>query len=211
MYLFSRVVTLQGPPADTMAWAMEVTEHVNSKISVPTSCWVSVFGRPIGTFSWSSILESHAQLAELGGQLAADNKYHSLLAKAEDWTVTPGEDSLRSIVSGMPTEGTPPGIGASATVNTGVMAPGHFAEALAWSVEVASYVTELTGTPVLFLTDQYGAFGGVSWISVAADVATVDAGAAKLAGDMGFASRIDAAADFFVTGSVNAALLSRIA
>jgi hypothetical protein len=211
MYLFSRVATLNGPVSDVMPWVAEMAAHVNSLSDSPTSVWSTVFGRALGTVSFSSIAENHAQLAARSGKLLADKKYNSLVAKASDWVTGPVEDSLRTIVSGMPTEGEPPGIGAMATLNTGVIAPGHFAAALAWSVEIASYVTSVTGTPVMFLTDQYGPFGGVAWISIAPDSAAVDAATTKLAGDAGYLSRIDAAGDFFVSGSVNASLLARVA
>ena len=211
MLLYSRALTLRGPQAETMAWAAEVTAYVNSKTDLEVSCWAGLYGMPFGTLSWSARVEGHAHLAAQAGSLGGDAAYAALIGRAADWIVGQGEDTMRSLVSGSMENVVPPPIGAVAGRNSAVIALGKVGEAMAWSIELAEYVSNLFGSPVRLFSDLYGTFGSVTWISVVADMAAVDRTQALSAGDAGYMQRIAAAGDLFVPGSGTAALLTRVA
>jgi hypothetical protein len=76
---------------------------------------------------------------------------------------------------------------------------------------MAQHAASVTGIPTLFLVEQYGAFGSVGWIAVAADGAAVDAAGAALNGDAGYLQKLGAAGDLFIEGSGLRVLATRVA
>ncbi len=209
MFLFSRLLTLSGPPQETIPWAIEINSHVDSLVDTDVACWLAVYGHPLGTVAWSTIVESRAQMADMGAKLTVDATYLSLVSRAADWVKTPGQDFFRQLVNPTPPTGGPPGVGSVAQVTTAVANAGKYGEAFAWGLDMAEYASGLAGTPVTFLTDVYGKFGSVAWISIQADMAAVDALDANQS-DPGYMERIGNLGDLFVPGSGNVSLLSRI-
>ena len=99
MLLHSRIVTFRTSPRKLMPWALGITEYVNTRSSVPVSLWMADYGYPIGTLSWSALLESQAQLAQALEPLAGDDGYHDLLDAAAamvDLVFFHSSDSSRS-------------------------------------------------------------------------------------------------------------------
>jgi hypothetical protein len=188
-----------------------VTEYVNKKSSLQVSCWAGLYGVPLGSIGWSSMIESRSQLADETRALATDAKYAKIVAKAAEWVVGQGEDTIRTLVSGGRGTAPPPALGSVALRTTAVVAMGQIAAAMAWCVEMAEYASILTGTPVGFFTDAYGTFGSVAWISVADSMAEVDKAEAMTSGDAGYIQRLVAGGDLFVPASGHASLLTRIA
>ncbi|MEK7425201.1 MAG: hypothetical protein AAB131_15325 [Actinomycetota bacterium] len=211
MLLFSRTLNLRGPQAETLAWASEVTAHVNAKSGLDVSCWLGLYGVPLGSVGWSAMVESHAHFAEEAAGLIADTEYQALVNRAADWVTGPGQDSMRTLVSGGRGDGGPPAVGSVAYITTAVTALGKVGEAMAWSVEMAEYASGLTGSTVSFYTDLYGTFGSVSWISVLDDMTAVDKSQSISNNDQGYMQRVSAAGDLFIPGSGNTALMTRIA
>jgi hypothetical protein len=211
MLLYSRTLALRGPQAETMAWAAEVTAHVNSTTKLDVGCWMGLYGVPIGSLAWVAAVDGHAEIAEEGAKLAGDAAFASLVNRAAEWVVAPPQDSLRAVVSGGRGEGGPPAVGSVAAVTTANVALGKVAEAMAWSVEMADYVTRLTGNTVSLYRDLYGPFGSISWIGIASDMAAVDKETELISNDEGYLTRIAGAGDLFVPTSGNAGLMVRIA
>ena len=54
------------------------------------------------------------------------------------------------------------------TLVTATPNPGPIAETLAWGVQIAKLNASITGSTVWFLSDCYGLFGQVIWISIGA-------------------------------------------
>ncbi len=212
MFLFSRLLTLSGPPDETMGWAAEITGVANGASDVNVTCWAALYGHPIGTVAWSAIVENRSQMAGLGAALGADKSYGKLVSRADDWVRTPGQDSFRRPLNpaATPPAGPPP-LGAVAQITTAVATAGRMMDAMAWGLEVAEYVAGVSGSPVTFFSDVYGQFGGVAWIGVQPDMATADAQDEQLNGDAGYMQRIGTLGDLFEPGSGNVALMTRIA
>jgi hypothetical protein len=212
MFLFSRLLTLSGPPDESMAWAAEITGVANGASDVDVTCWASLYGHPVGTVAWSAVVESRTQMMTLGAKLAAEPSYSALISRAADWVRTPAQDHFRRPLNAAATPPSgPPPIGAVAQVTTAVATAGRLMDAMAWGLDMAEYTAKASELPVTFFSDVYGQFGGVAWIGVQPDMAAVDATDVRLNGDAGYLERIGKLGDLFVANSGNVALMTRIA
>lgn len=210
MFQFARLLNLRGDVRETMAWASEITGYVNENTDLDVSLWGGVFGYPVGTVVWSTIVDGRAQLSAETDKLLADDAYLDLVMKAQDWVTAPAEDVFRSLVYGGPGD-EPPAVGAVGSVTQAVAATGKMPEAVAWATEMAEYGTSVIGTQISLLVNAYGDFGGMAFISVAPDMAATDAMTATIRADAGYVERIAASAGLFVDGSAHQGLLRRLA
>jgi hypothetical protein len=213
-HVFSRLATLGGGIVKPLDWAVRITAKVNEVGTLETSLWQANFGYPLGTVSWTTIVDSRAQLAEQFAALGADQGFLDLIDEGQAYVgTTPGQDALRSIVH-MTREPNPDGapIGAVAEVITATPGEGKLRAAMAWGVEIAEKVTALTDTGTAFTADDYGPFGQVTWFVIHADAAACDAANATLNADEDYVGMIDqAGADgLFLPGGERGAL-TRIA
>lgn len=209
MLLFSRTITLSGSPRRVLPWALGMTEYVNAHSDLDVSLWSYNFGQPIGTVSWSAVVESQVAFAAATSGLLADDGYFDLLEQAEDLVATPGVDRLRQLVHGEPAG--PPPMGAIASITTATAMVDRLVDAVGWSVEIAQHITETTGAPVAVLTTAFGQMGEIAWIGVQPDLASAEAFGEKLAADPGYLGRMPATKDLFIQGSGQVAQLTRIA
>lgn len=211
MYHFARLLTLQGDQRETTAWAMEVTAHVNTLTDVDITLWQAEFGYPVGTFGWSTIVEGRAHLAAETAKIAdGGDAYFDLVAKAQEWVTGPAEDVFRSFVHGGPGDDRPE-VGAVASVTEAVAATGKMPEAMAWAVDMAEHASSVIDLPVMVELNAYGPFGGMAFLTVSPDHATVDAQVDVVRNDTGYMEKIAASAGLFVEGSAHQALMTRIA
>jgi hypothetical protein len=209
MLFFSRVITLSGNPRRATPWAIGMTEYVRANSSFDVSLWAATFGYPMGTFAWTAPVESQAVLADGSAKLLADDRYYDQIEQAQDLIAQPGQDQLLEMVSGQPAEA--PGIGAVVTMTTATALVDRFADAMAWGIEMAQYVTEATGVPVALLSSVYGPMGEMNWAGVQPDFAGVDAVRAKLSTDADYLRRLTATKELFISGSGYVRQLTRIA
>ena len=209
MLFFSRVVTLSGNPRRSAPWAIGMAEYVRANSGLDVSLWLTDFGAPIGTFTWAAPIESQAVLADARAKLLTDDRYYDQLEQAVDLIAQPGQDQLLEVVSGQPAEA--PAIGAVATLTTATALVDRLADAMAWSIEMAQYVTEATGVRVTLLSSVYGPLGEMTWAGVQPDVAGVDAVRGKLGTDPEYLRRLTATKDLFISGSGYIRQTTRIA
>jgi hypothetical protein len=172
--------------------------------------WAAQFGHPVGTVVWSVWVESLADLDAAFSGLANDKKYLTLVDKGQAFVQAPFVDSFRQVVHGPAEAGTAPAVGSMTTVTTAVIANGKYAEAVAWGTEMAEHVGHLSDAPSLFLLDDYGTFGQVTWINGAADAAHADAANKSVNTDVIYIKRLGDVGEMFVPGSGQRALFSRI-
>lgn len=209
MYMFSRLVTLNGSPRKMLPWVAGITKYVNDHGTLPTSCWQAGYGYPLGTIAWSTIADSQATLAAAMGGLLAQDGFLDLLDAGADLVAAPGQDSLREIVYGTPSD--PPPLGAIATVTTATAMVDRLADAMMWAVEIAQHVENVIGSPVAVSRDVFGTMGGITWVGVAPDVAAADAAAGKMAADAGYLAKVAGSKGLFIDGSGRTGQLVRIA
>jgi hypothetical protein len=209
MQLFSRVVSLNGPFAEVSAWAAEMREYVSDKAGREIGLWSVMFGAPLGTMVYSARVEGLADLQAIGATLVSDPEYHAKLASGREFSGGPPVDQISTSLYGE--LGDPPPVGSVAVVTTATIANGMYAEAIAWSVEIAQYVEGVTGFRSTFLVDDFGPFGQVRWIGVAPDAASADTAGQKLNADPGYLDKLSAAGKLFAQGSGQRGLASRVA
>ena len=211
MKLFSRRVHMVGPPADTMAYAIDMCAFVNEKVGREIALWSALFGAPLGSMMYTMRVEGVADLATATEKLLAEPDYHAKIAAGAAFVGgMPAEDSIGTPIRGELGGESPP-VGTYAAVTTAQIANGKYADAFGWAVEVAQQVESTTSLPTMVISSQYGPFGTVNWIAAGADATAVDAANEALMGDESYMKMLGAAGDLFVPGSGQQALIRRIA
>jgi hypothetical protein len=209
MQLFTRQLMTAGLESEAGAWAAEMAATVSAKMGTEVALWAAGFGAPIGAMAFTMRVEGIADLMAKAAPLGDDADYQAKLAAGADFVVGPPQDSLATPLHG--DLGDPPPVGSMAVVTNAVIANGQYAEAVGWGIDVAQYVTSLTGMPVGLMMQEYGSFGQLTWIGIGADAAAVDASAAATNGDAEYIEKLSAAGNLFVPGSGNRSLATRVA
>jgi hypothetical protein len=209
MQLFTRQVLMTGDPAASMAWAGEIRAMASDKMGTEVGAWAVGFGAQLGALAFSARVDGVADLTARAEKVFGDAEYMAKVTEGRALMAGPPEDSLASPLNGE--LGDPPPVGSMAVVTNAQIANGKFTEAVGWGIDVAQHVTSLTGMPVGVLMQEYGAFGQMTWIGIAADAAAVDASSAATRGDADYIGKLSAAGDLFVPGSGNRVLATRIA
>lgn len=210
MIVFQRIVTFQGPPAEVVPWAQEITERVNEKTEFDASLWQGLFGGALGTLAWSSMVPNLTALEAGMDTLAGDAAFLDLQSRAQDWVPTPGEDRLLRMVHSAGGEYDRPGVGAYAEGTVAVPAEGKLTDAGAFGVEISDLHAQLTHASVLFCTNEYGPFGQMVWLALYDSAAAVDDAAELIAKDEDYTGKLDSAGDLFVNGLAQRTLARRI-
>jgi hypothetical protein len=192
-----------------MAYATDLQAHASAVGGREIALWSTVFGAPLGTMTYAVRVEGIADLQALSAQILGDAEYHAKLAKGVDYAVGTAEDRLFQPLNAE--FGDPPPVGSMALVTSAVIANGAYEKAFAWGIDMAQHATSVSGIPTLFLAEQYGSFGSVGWIGVAADGAAIDAGTAALNADADYLKKLGAAGDLFMEGSGHRVLSTRVA
>jgi len=208
MYLFVRRRTCAPDRiADATGFAIDMCNRVSGITGLTFSAWQVAFGAPVGTFSWSTTLESHAALGEATEKLAADSGYIDAVQSGAELFVGPAEDSLVDIVATVGDGGHRGGI---ASLITAEVAAGNLAEAVGWGVEMMEHVAGVTGRDGLFTRSMYGPWAQVGWISLADSFEQVDEETAAVAADPQYLTMVDAGTPLFLPGSGHGTLSRRI-
>ncbi len=211
MIIFQRMVTFEGPTQEVIPWAMDITERVNHATDLDVSLWQGMFGGPLGTLAWSTLVENMTTLESAFDTLGTDPDFLDHQAKAADWVTTPGEDSLLRMVHTTGGEYSRPAVGSYAEVTSALPSEGKLAKAGAWAVEIADRHAALTHSSVLVCTSSYGGFGELRWLDLYDSAAAVDAGAEAVAKDDDYLAMLDDGGDLFQDGSAVRTLARRIA
>jgi hypothetical protein len=194
----------------TSAHNRDIRRDIRVTTGRDISLWAAMFGAPLGSMVYSMRVDGLADLQRSTAVLTGDATYHEKIAAGSQYAGAPTEDNLGTPVYGSPGEQSPP-VGALASVTTAVMAAGRYAEAIAWGVDVAKHVESLTGQGTMFLTNEFGPFGRVTWIGVMPDGAAADSSMAAVNGDADYLAKLHAAGDLFVEGSGHRTLIARVA
>jgi hypothetical protein len=210
MIIFQRLATFEGPPEEVAPWALEITGAVNERTHLDVSVWQGLFGRPAGTYAWSTVVDNLTSLEAAFDALGTDQAFLALQGKAAGWLRAPAEDALLRVVHAAGGEYVRPHVGAYAEVTAAVPAEGKLAAAGAWGVEIADVHADLTHSSVLFCTSEYAQFGEMRWMAMYESAAAVDAAAEAIAKDEGYMARLDGAGELFLEGAAQRALARRI-
>lgn len=211
MLLFTRVATPKGSPKEVMAFATEMTDYVNRTVETTTTLWSNLFGAPVGTLAFNTLVRSRAQMSQVMMTLMADDEYHERLERTMDMRseVNPTHDHLLRFVFGDTNE-SPPEIGAVAEMVSAVAATGRIADVMAWGPEVAQMVSRITGRTPSFWMNQYDEVGRVSWVTLHPDFGSVDAAQDALMNNEEYLTEMVKAGDLFMEGSGQRSAATRV-
>ena len=211
MHLFSRTLTLRGTPRKTTTWAQEMCSFVNERSPFDVSLWQVMFGAPVGTVSFSMLIESRAALLAGEAQLLEDDGYHDLIEQGMEMVTTPPEDRLVHMVHHAAGELQRADVGAVADITAAQIEVDRATDAMVWSIGMADLVASITGFPVHLGTVEHGPFGELQWTGTVPDVTESDRVAELLAKDPDYVERLGQAGGLFVPGSGRQLLALRIA
>ncbi len=209
MQIFSRTLGTLGPQDEIMAWATDMTAYVSDKSGNEVALWVPMFGWPLGTLGWSMRVDGLAGMQAALAPLAADADYFAKAATAREWVHTPAEDRLVTSLTG--DLGDPPPVGSVVTITTAIMAGGRYGDAIAWGLEAAARVHEVTGIPTIFGTEESGTFGAVQWIGGSPDAAGADAAREAINADETYLNMLSSVGELFLPGSGHRSIITRVA
>lgn len=202
MYLYVTTVRPgQASPSKVMEWALAMTQKINQISEVPTSLWTSAMSPGMGSLAWTATVEDLSVIEATESKLAADPAYQSLTDQAASLLAAGSTDqNLIQIVHSDPDAQTYEA--QYATVVRATLAPGAMVTGIQLGVELAQQVRKITGTPMSFGIETTGTYGGVVWIGLASDIATLQAGTEAINSNIDFAQKIDQeAAKAFIPGT----------
>jgi len=210
MHLFSRRVSLTGPPGETMTFARDLAAAASKATGREIALWGAMFGAARGTYTFSARVQGVADCVDLGAKSMADDNLQQRITKGQHYYAGPVEDRLlQPIVSDFGAQAPP--VGSFVSITNAVIANGAYEDAIAWGVEVAQHAAHVTGRQVIFARDVYGKFGAVTWVGIGPDAAAVDASLATLDADVDYLKMLSRAASLFIEGSGHQLLLARLA
>jgi hypothetical protein len=192
MYLFNRSLKFgPGNTLDSMAWAMKMTEKVNTVGGVPVNLWTRVLGPEIGTVTWSAIVTDIAELTSLEEKLMADSGYIDLVEEGSRF----GDGNGANDTLGRLVHADAGGEDAQyVNVTIGQLVPGMTATGMALGVEMAQRMKSITGRPTSFGTSLTGPMGQVAFFQLADTIEQLQAGSEALAADADWIALVDSKA-----------------
>lgn len=207
MYLFNRTRQAKADRIlEAMPSAVSIAEKVTQITGIDIYVWSYRFGAPMGTIMWSCRLDSRAQLFEANEKMMADATYIDMAMSMAELYEGPTVDGLFRVISGTPS----PEPRDFIEITQATMANGKYAEAMQFGVDMQQYVADELGTPTMFGAMQHGGFADVGWIQGFETIDEVDAAAEWNMTNEGYHERVNSAADLFVPGSGQQALVARL-
>ena len=206
MYIFSRAGTIKPDHLiDGSTYAVEVAAKVKAITGTTVNVYRSLYGQPLGTVLWTVRAETQAELADLAAKLAADPGYVTMTQKGASLFTGNHVTALGSIVSS--TLLAPKPIVAAVQA---VIANGKIAKAMEFGVAAQALVAKISGLPTAFVSDTFGTFGGVRWLTGADTMEQIDHLQQVMATDKSYQALVETAGDLFIEGSGQNGLIQKI-
>ena len=191
MYLFSRQIRFgPGNTREQMDWALGQTEKVNQITGLGVNLFMQVYSPEVGRVGWSTFVPDLPTLEAAGDKLNADDSFVSAVDKGSAMTVGGADDTLAQVIYGEPD---PSRQIEYVTVVHTVCATGNVGRGMEAGVELAQRAEKIMSTPVLFLADVTGTYGGVGWASAYENASALEAAQQALNGDANWAQFVDKA------------------
>jgi hypothetical protein len=189
MYLFSRQIRFgPGSTREQMEWALAQTERVNQITGLQVGLFMQVYSSEVGRVGWSTFVPDLATLEAAGDKLQADDSFVAATDKGAAMTVGGADDTLAQVIYGEPD---PNRQIEYVTVVRTVCATGSVGRGMEAGVELAQRAEKIMSTPVIFVADVTGSYGGVGWVSGYENVQAMEAAQQALAGDQEWAKLVD--------------------
>jgi hypothetical protein len=188
--------------------ALELTAFVNEKTELDASLFQVLQGAPLGTLIVAFRTESYAASVAATDALISSDEYLDRVESGAEYYVGNPEDQLAEFIHVAGEISEAPG---AASVITATMETSRAGSAVAWAVDLAKYVHNLTAQPMAVLTSNFGQYGTISWLGYGSSLAAIEEAGGKINSDPGFIQRLGDSAGLFVPGSGTGALSRKIA
>ena len=209
MYLFTRNVLVNPSHLRAgMAHAVSMSAYVNEKTGLGVSLFQVLQGAPLGTLTFAYRTDSYAASLEVTDPMLRSDEYLEKVETGAQYFIGNPEDRLGDIIHVAGELSGPP---AAASIVTATMNVDQAAAAVSWSVNLADYMGELSGSPVAVLTSQFGQYGTLSWLAYGQSIAQLEEAGKKMNSDPGFLKHLGESSGFFVPGSGTGILSRKIA
>jgi hypothetical protein len=199
MYLHTRTATIRNDvdPLEAGSWALEAAALAREASGLEVQLWRAVYGRPLGSYTWSIAVDSMGTMAAGSQQALADPAYLAWLERGRGLFLDGTEDHVAQILySGV--SGAPEAVVATVTAQC---ANGHIADAITWGLELSESYHSITGLDVHFVRSLFGPWATIGWLSVAPSIAAYEEGSAALQADPNWLPLLDSGGAFFTPGS----------
>lgn len=206
MHLYMRTTTLVGG-RDALAAAQEMRAFVDDRLDTGVALWAVNFGGPVGTVSFTTLVDGLAGAAAMAARFQDDDEYWQRADGFRHHLAGPPDDHLLEPIHGEFGGEAPVGAVATATMAVG---DAPYANVVGWGVEAAQLVEEITGQRVIFGTDVGGTFGAFGWITVSADAAAADAANTALRNSEEYVAKLSSGTDLFVSGASTRTVSTRV-
>ncbi len=208
MFIYSAQLQARpGRGAEVAGALPAVAAEISAAGGVPASAWAVVNGAPIGSFAVSGRVENTTELLAMQQGLGASAKYQKASAKLGDSLDGPAVTNYLEVVMTSGDVGDPKQL---TSVTRATMQAESLSAAMAWSAQIAEYITKTTGMTGLLATSAAGRMFEVAWIFGADSAADLDESNAKLGADQAYASMLEQAGNLFMPGSAERLLLARM-
>jgi hypothetical protein len=184
---------------EAMAWAVAIGEKVTQITGHPVSLHSRIFSSEVGTLTWATTVPDLATLEAALDKLMADDGYHEMAETGLRYTdATSLDDRLSQIIH--PSEMDPGRSHEYVSVVRTTIRQGQLARGGAAGVEIAQRVEQITGVPVIFMSEMTGNYGEVSWVVRHTDVAEMERFDHTLNADQTFLGLVDSLGGVFAEG-----------
>ena len=207
MYLFNRsLVVARGRAADAGAFALEVRKQVAAVTGIEFSVFSAVFGKPVGTLNWSTIVDSLEDFQVATDKLAVDAAYQDLVTGSAGLFDDGANDVFGHLVSA--TADAPQHGWYSVTEAT--MDAAHGAAGVEFGVAMQAYIESTYQMSTAFFVETFNQMGSVAWTIGFDSPQQFDAVSTALLTDQTYHSMVGDAAGYFLSGSGTRSLLRRV-
>lgn len=195
MYLFNRTrVAHPAHASAALSFAAEVAVKASTVCGTEINAWYAVMSPATGAIAWTAWFESLADWEVAAEKLAADPGYNHMVEMSDSYFTGPVTDGMASIVSPLPAV---PERSEYVTVVSTVAANGHIAAAVEHGLKIATTASRIEGLTTMFAMDVNGAYGGVSWLTGAPNIAAMDKSLAAINSSDEFAKLVDSGGNLY--------------
>ena len=157
----SELTASPGKSGHLVALVAQMRDVLSTESGKDWNAWAAVTGRPYGTFMLSTRFDDYADMIGAQMKVAVSTEWATLAATAEGVLAQPAPPTLTEVIA---VTGEPSAPKQFVLVTRAVIDRSALGDAIAWSTQVAEYVTKLTGVSTIVGTSAAGKMFEVSWL-----------------------------------------------
>ena len=158
----SELTASPGKSGHLVALVAQMRDVLSTESGKDWNAWAAVTGRPYGTFLLSTRFDDYADMIGAQMKVAVSTGWAALAATAEGVLSQPAPPTLTEVIA---VTGEPSAPKQFVLVTRAVIDRSALGDAIAWSTQVAEYVTKVTGVSTLVGTSAAGRMFEVSWLA----------------------------------------------